>query len=50
MGIIAAVSLCQVDYSGRPEPEPKNEGGVLATMHHHQEFLEALKGAGTGRR
>ncbi len=37
----------QVDYSGHPAAEPKNEGGVLATMHHHREYLEALKQAVT---
>ncbi len=40
-------SLEQVDYSGHPTVEPKNEGGVLATMHHHDEYLQALKGAVT---
>lgn len=33
-----------VDYSGRPAHE-KNEGGVLATMHDHNAYLDALKDA-----
>ena len=33
-----------VDYGGRPAHE-KNEGGVLATMHDHPAYLNALKDA-----
>ena len=33
-----------VDYSGRPAHE-KNEGGVLATMHDHDKYLDALEHA-----
>ena len=33
-----------VDYSSSPL-EPKNEGGVLATMHNHEVYLDALKDA-----
>ncbi len=31
-----------IDYSGRPHEE-KNEGGVIATMHDHDSFVDALK-------
>ena len=34
-----------VDYSSQPKVEEKNEGGVLATMHNHQVYLDALKDA-----
>ncbi len=32
----------EIDYSGRPA-KVKNMGGVLATMHHHDQFVEKLK-------
>ena len=34
----------EIDYSGKPA-HVKNEGGVLATLHDHTNFLEKLKPA-----
>ena len=32
----------EIDYSGQPA-QVKNMGGVLATMHNHDQFVEKLK-------
>ena len=32
----------EIDYSGQPA-QVKNMGGVLATMHNHDQFVQKLK-------
>jgi inositol monophosphatase 3 len=32
----------EIDYSGKPA-KVKNMGGVLATLHNHEHFVEKLK-------
>jgi len=43
-GKMTTLDGSDVDYSGRPPPaEVKNTGGVLATMHDHQSYVDKLK-------
>ncbi len=39
-GRLTTLSGSEVDYSGRSGP--RNEGGVLATMHDHQAYVDVL--------
>ena len=41
-GKMTALDGSAVDYGGKPA-EVKNEGGVLATLHDHEFFVEKLK-------
>ena len=42
-GRLTTLTGDDVDYSGGENAEEKNEGGVLATMHDHQAYVELLK-------
>jgi len=46
-GSLTTLSGEKVDYKGNSNP--KNEGGLLATMNNHQEYLKALQDAVIGR-
>jgi inositol monophosphatase 3 len=41
-GQLTTLKGAPIDYSGRPAEE-RNEGGVIATMHDHDAYVEALK-------
>eukprot|EP00095_Tigriopus_kingsejongensis_P000748 maker-scaffold273_size229271-snap-gene-1.26 protein:Tk00748 transcript:maker-scaffold273_size229271-snap-gene-1.26-mRNA-1 annotation:"inositol monophosphatase 3" len=41
-GKLTTLTGDKIDYSGRPAHE-KNEGGVLATMHDHAAYVDALE-------
>jgi len=42
-GQLTTLAGDQIDYEGKEGTE-KNKGGVLATMHNHQEFVDKLSG------
>ncbi len=43
-GRLSTLTGAEVDYSGRGQGySERNEGGVLATMHDHNSYVEALK-------
>jgi inositol monophosphatase 3 len=43
-GQLTTLAGQEIDYEGRGEGDEKNKGGVLATMHNHQEFVDKLSG------
>lgn len=42
-GKMTTLDGSDVDYSSRPVVEVKNTGGVLATMHDHQSYVDKLR-------